>query len=304
MKSFSTPEIPVSSKDEILPVGLFETVRKEMLLRNYSGKTIQSYLSCLRAFVRYISPLHPRKIKNDDIRAYLLHLIENENVAASTVNQVFNALRFLYVELYKMPFVIRNLPRPKKERKLPDVLDQEDVLKIIASVENLKHKTMLLLIYSAGLRVGEVVRLKADDIDSKRKLIHIRQAKGKKDRYTLLSDVVLEILRNYYKAYKPSDYLFEGAEGHSHLSERSIQNVFRRALKIAGIRKPVTVHSLRHSFATHLLENGTDLRYIQKVLGHASSKTTEIYTHVSKKILGKIANPLDQAILRAKSQEK
>lgn len=294
----AAPTVPLTLADDIPTAGFFETVRKEMRLRNYSVKTIQAYISCLRAFVRYISPSHPRTITEDGIRAYLLHLIESENMAPATINQAYNALRFLYVELYKMPFVIRNLPRLKKERKLPDVLDQEDILKIIASVENLKHKTMLLLIYSAGLRVGEVVRLKANDIDSKRKLIHIRQAKGKKDRYTLLSDAALEKLREYYATYKPADFLFEGAEGHGHLSERSIQNVFKRALKIAGITKPVTVHSLRHSFATHLLENGTDLRYIQEVLGHASSKTTEIYTHVSKKSLGKIVNPLDQAILK------
>lgn len=290
--------IPLNVKGGLAPAGLFETIRNEMRLRNYSVHTIQAYTSCLRAFIRYISPSHPRTISEEDIRAYLLHLIESENMAAATVNQVFNALRFLYVELYKMPFIIRNIPRPKKGRKLPDVLDQEDILKIIDAVDNSKHKTMLLLIYSAGLRVGEVVRLKANDIDSKRKLIHIRQAKGKKDRYTLLSDVVLEKLREYYRVYKPSEYLFEGAEGHGHLSERSIQNVFRRALKKAGIYKPVTVHCLRHSFATHLLENGTDLRYIQEVLGHASTRTTEIYTHVSKKSLGKIVNPLDQAILK------
>lgn len=293
----------LNSNAIVAPAGLFEIVRKEMRLRNYSTKTSQAYISCLRHFVHYFTPCHPREIKSNDIREYLLYLIENKNLTASTVNQVFNALRFLYVELYNMPFVIRNLPRPKKERKLPDVLDQEDILKIIASVENLKHKTMLLLIYSAGLRVSEVVRLKVNDIDSKRKLIHIRQSKGKKDRFTLLSEVVLEKLREYYKAYKPSDYLFEGAQGRSHLSERSIQNVFRRALKIAGIRKPVTIHSLRHSFATHLLENGTDLRYIQEVLGHASTKTTEIYTHVRKKSISKIINPLDQALLKTRNKE-
>ena len=277
---------------------LFKIMTQEMQLRNYSPKTIKAYQSRIRDLVQYYAPRHPRELTSNDIRAYLLHLIQEEGLTSSTVNQVINAIRFLYVELYQIPFIIRDIPRPKKERKLPDVLDQEEILKIIASVENLKHKTMLLLIYSAGLRIGEVVRLKANDIDSKRKLIHIRQAKGKKDRYTLLSDVVLEKLREYYRVYRPSEYLFGGAEGHGHLSERSIQNVFRRALKKVGIRKPVTVHCLRHSFATHLLENGTDLRYIQEILGHASTRTTEIYTHVSKKSLGKIINPLDRAIIK------
>ncbi len=280
--------------------GFYETVRREMRLRNYSSKTIKAYLSCLRSFVNYEKPQHPREVSEQDIKRYLLHLIEEKKFAASSVNQVFNALRFLYVDLYKTPFTIGSVPRPKKERKLPDILSQEEVLKIFSVVENLKHKTILMLVYSAGLRVGEVVRLKVEDIDSKRKMIHLRRAKGKKDRYTLLSDVVLEELRAYYKEYQPRDFLFEGQEGRKHIAERSVQHVFHEAVDKTGIRKKVSVHSLRHSFATHLLESGTDLRYIQEVLGHASSKTTEIYTHVSKKSLGKIINPLDEAIRKSK----
>lgn len=160
-------------------VGFYEKVKEELRLRNYSYKTIKSYLSCLRNFVKYIHPKHPRNITNEEIKKYMLHLIDDKKWEASTVNQAFNALRFLYVELYKMPFVISSLPRPKKEKKLPDILSQEDVLKIFSCVENLKHKTLLMLIYSAGLRVGEAVRLKISDIDSKRKLIHLRNAKGR-----------------------------------------------------------------------------------------------------------------------------
>ncbi len=191
-----------------------------------------------------------------------------------------NALRFLYVELYqpagglagKMPFKIGSIPRPKQEKQLPVVLDKAKVLKIFDVVENLKHKTILTLIYSAGLRVGEAVRLRIEDIDSKRKLIYLKGAKGLKDRYTLLSDIVLEKLREYYKEYKPKEYLFEGATGRKHLAEQSVQSVFERAVRASGIRKQVSVHSLRHSFATHLLESGVDLRYIQELLGPASSK--------------------------------
>jgi site-specific recombinase XerD len=223
-------------------------------------------------------------------------LLEEKHKAAATVNQVFNALRFLYVELYKMPFAIGSIPRPRKEKRLPVVLDKSEALRIFDAVENLKHKTILMLIYSAGLRVGEAVRLRIEDVDSTRRLIHLKGAKGKKDRYTLLSDVVLERLREYYKEYKPKEYLFEGAVGRKHLAERSVQSVFERAAKAAGIRKPVSVHSLRHSFATHLLESGVDLRYIQELLGHSSSKTTEVYTHVSQKTLGKIVSPLDSAL--------
>jgi integrase/recombinase XerD len=159
-----------------------------------------------------------------------------------------------------------------------------------------------MLIYSAGLRVGESVNLTINDIDSERKLIHIHAGKGKKDRYTLLSDTALAMLRQYYKAYRPKEFLFEGQGDRAHLSERSIQNVFRRAVKAAGIKKQISIHGLRHSFATHLLESGVDLRYIQELLGHASSKTTEIYTHVSKKSLGKIINPLDQALQQLKTK--
>jgi site-specific recombinase XerD len=276
--------------------GFYLKVREELLLRNYSHKTIKSYSSCLRAFVNYFKPVHPRNISNEQIRKFLLFLIEEKKWQASTINQMFNALRFLYVELYKLPFIIDSIPRPKKQKKLPDILSQEEVINIFNSVDNLKHKTLLMLIYSAGLRVGEAVRIKIGDIDSIRKLIHIRQAKGKKDRYTLLSDTVLEMLRKYYKQYKPKDYLFEGGNGRIHLAERSIQNVFQRAIVNINIKKKVTVHTLRHSFATHLLEAGIDLRYIQELLGHSSSKTTEIYTHVSKKSISEIINPLDKAL--------
>jgi site-specific recombinase XerD len=237
------------------------------------------------------------------MKQYLLYLIEKKKIAASTVNQVFNALRFLYVDLYKMPFRLTDLPRPKKARKLPDILTQEDVLELFSNIENPKHKTIFMLVYSAGLRVGEVVRLKIEDIDSKRKMIHLRNAKGDKDRYTMLSDVALEQLRAYYKEYKPHDYLFEGQEGRNHIAERSVQQVFHDAVKRTGIRKQVSVHSLRHSFATHLLESGTDLRYIQKVLGHASSNTTEIYTHVSQKSIAKIVSPLDTAMMKSETEK-
>jgi integrase/recombinase XerD len=256
----------------------------------------------LRSFTRYFHPRHPRQIEETDIRSYLLYLLEEKRFSAATVNQVFNALRFLYVELYKMPFTIGSLPRPKKEKQLPVVLSQEEVLRVLEAIDNLKHKTILMLIYSAGLRIGEAVRLKIEDVDGERKLIYLKSAKGKKDRYTLLSDVALENLREYFKAYRPKEYLFEGAPGRKHIAERSVQEVFKRAAGMAGIRKHVTVHSLRHSFATHLLESGIDLRYIQEVLGHASSKTTEIYTHVSKQKLGKIINPLDAAMHQLKAK--
>ncbi len=276
--------------------GLFETLRREMKLRNYSHKTIKAYRSCIRSLVRYAAPKHPRDLTNEDLRNYLIHLIEKEEYAASTINQVINALRFLYVDLYKRTMQLGDLPRPKKERTLPEVLSEEEVVRILNAVENLKHKTILMLTYSAGLRVGEVVRIRISDVDEHRKLIHLHKAKGNKDRYTVLSTAFMGTLADYLRDYRPREFLFEGQNGRRHYSERSVQHIFERAANDAGITKTVSVHTLRHSFATHLLEGGTDLRYIQEILGHSSSKTTEIYTHVSKKSIGKIVSPLDRVL--------
>ncbi len=178
------------------------------------------------------------------------------------------------------------------------VLSQEEVAKILSSVDNVKHRAILMLVYSAGLRVGEVVKLKIEDIDSQRMLIHIKGAKGRKDRYTMLSETALKVLREYWEEYRPQKWLFEGAKEGRYLSTRTVQAIFEQAKEKAGIKKDVSVHSLRHSFATYLLEGGTDLLYIQELLGHASSKTTEIYTHVSSKTLSKIKSPLDTMNLK------
>lgn len=279
-------------------IGFFETVRREMRLRNYSFRTIKAYVSCLRSFVRYFHPRHPRKLTEGDIRSYLHYLIDEAHLAPSSVNQGFNALRLLYVDLYKMPFKIGSVPRPMRERKLPDVLSLDEVRDIFFAVRNPKHRLLLMIIYGAGLRVGEAVKLKLEDIDWDRKMIHIRLAKGKKDRFTILSEIVRWGLKEYCIAYRPTGYLFEGQGERPYLSTRSAENIFRSAVEKAGITKKVTPHSLRHSFATHLLEQGVDLRYIQALLGHASSKTTEIYTHVSRKSIGLIESPLDRMFQR------
>ncbi|OYD14748.1 recombinase XerC [candidate division WOR-3 bacterium JGI_Cruoil_03_51_56] len=178
------------------------------------------------------------------------------------------------------------------DRKLPVVLPEHEVLRILSKIINLKHWAIIMLIYSAGLRVSEIVRLKIRDIDGDRKMLWVRGGKGAKNRYTLLSGIALETLRNYYKAYRPKEWLF-GGQRKGHYSRRSVEKIMEHAIKKAGIQKEASVHSLRHSFATHLLENGVDLRYIQELLGHKSSKTTEIYTHVTRKSLLKIKSPLD-----------
>lgn len=273
--------------------GLFEVLTNELRIRNYSPKTIKAYRSCVRSFVKYLSPRHPREATEQDIERYLLFLLDHKELSAASVNQAVNALRFLYVELYKKPLRIAAIPRPKRKRKLPNVLNRGEIHTLLSHVENPKHRTILMLMYSAGLRVGEVVRLRVADIDTERGLIHVRDTKGMRERVTVLSQVALQEIKEYCAIYKPKFFLFGGGIGRKYISERSVQHVFERAKVKAGIQKPVTVHSLRHSFATHLLESGTDLRYIQQLLGHKSIKTTEIYTHVSRRALSRIVSPLD-----------
>ncbi len=276
--------------------GLFETLRREMRLKGYSHKTVKAYQSCIRTLVRHYWPKHPRELSSEDLRSFLLHLLEKEHWKASSVNQMINAMRLLYVDLYKLPFAIGSIPRPKKEKSLPVILSSEEVKRLFDALGNLKHRTMLMLVYSAGLRVGEVVHLKLADIDSQRKMIHIRSGKGKKDRYTLLSDVIIEMLREYWRAYKPKEWLFEGQKEGRAYSVRSAEKVFEQAVVKAGITKQVSIHSLRHAFATHLLEQGTDIRYIQELLGHSSLRTTEVYTHVSKRVMANIRSPIEQIV--------
>lgn len=224
-------------------------------------------------------------------------------MATSTLNIIINALKFYYGEILKKDFIFE-VKRPKKDRKLPVVLNREEIAKILLSITNIKHKAILTLIYSAGLRVGEIIKLKIEDIDTERMLIHIKGSKGRKDRYTLLSQRALEILKEYRKEYRPPKWLFPGQNKERHITTRTVEKVFANACRKAGIKKPVTVHTLRHSFATHLLEGGTDLRYIQELLGHKSSKTTEIYTHVSTKDIGKIRSPLDSLQLKERKNEE
>jgi integrase/recombinase XerD len=216
---------------------LFDVLTQEMRLRNYSSKTIKAYKSCIRSYARHIDPRHPREAIDADIRNYLLHLLTEKKSPASTVNQVFNALRFLYVDLYKRPIIIGSLPRPQRERKLPDVLNESEIKSLFQSVDNLKHRTMLMLAYASGLRVGELVRIRIEDIDGHRGLIHVRDAKGRKDRYTLLPESLRAHLLAYWKQYGlgMNGWLFPGQDSRHHLAERSIQNVLYRSLKLAGI---------------------------------------------------------------------
>jgi integrase/recombinase XerD len=273
-----------------------DMLRRELTIRNYSPKTINTYMSCVRTFENYSMPRPIEDLTADDVRNYLLYQIDVKKRSAGTISQIINSLRFLFVEVCNHPFQLGEIERPKRVRKLPVVLSLGEVRSILEGLGNLKHRVMLMLVYSAGLRVGEVVRLKPEDIDRERKMIHVRSGEGKKDRYTLLSDVVLDVLRQYWKAYKPRTWLFEGQIPGQPYSVRSAEGVFESAAKKAGIEKDVSIHTLRHSFATHLLEQGTDIRFIQELLGHSSVRTTEIYTHVSREQIATLRSPIEQII--------
>ena len=264
---------------------------KDLLIqKRYSKNTQDIYCNYFKEFCVYFKKEDLPNITATQINAYILELIKLKNISISQQNQRINAIKFYYEKILGRDK--QELHRPKKEHKLPKVLSKDEIKKIFDATNNLKHKCILMLIYSAGLRRSELLNLSISNIDSKRMVIIINGAKGKKDRISLLSDNLLQLLRQYYKEYNPKEYLFEGQNGGKY-SATSISNILRKAAKKAGIRKTVTPHMLRHSFATHLLEQGTDLRYTQELLGHGSSKTTEIYTHVSKKAIDKIKNPMD-----------
>lgn len=259
----------------------------------YSENTIKTYIDCFKEFINYFYMKEIDDIQQPEIISYLRYLVEERQISTSYQNQAINAIKFYYEKVLKGPRKVYYIERPRKEKTLPVVLSEEEMKRIIGVISNLKHKCLIMTIYSGGLRISEALNLKIKDIDSRRMLISIKGGKGNKDRVTLLSTRLLQILREYYLLYHPVDYLFVGQMG-GRYSERSVQTILKAACKRAGIRKSVTLHTLRHSFATHLLENGTDIRYIQSLLGHSSPKTTQIYTHITTKGLDQIVNPLDR----------
>lgn len=264
-------------------------------LKAYSRQTKRLYMSHLTRFISFVNK-DLDKVDNNDIKRFLLFLIENGSLSKSYIDQVVSMIRLLYKEVLQRQDMVLSIPRPQCDKKLPSVLSQQEIIGILKATKNEKHKTILFLIYSAGLRVGEVVRLRPEDIDSNRMLIKVSSGKGSKDRYTLLSHLALEQLRRYYRLYKPETWLFESTKPGDHITERTVQRVFENCCSLAKIKKEASVHTLRHSFATHLLESGVDLRYIQELLGHASTKTTEIYTHVTQKNIAEILSPLDKLV--------
>ncbi|MEP6262497.1 MAG: site-specific tyrosine recombinase/integron integrase [Gillisia sp.] len=260
-------------------------------LKRYANNTVKTYVSCFEAFINHYNHIETENINENDIRAYLQKLIQ-EGSSNSYINQAINAIKFYYEVVMEMPNRFYGMERPRVEEKLPKVLSKEEVLSIISHTNNIKHRCVVSLLYSAGLRRNELLNLIPEDIDGKRMTIKVRGGKGNKDRYTILSETLLKELREYYKLWKPRTYLFEGPMG-ARYSPESVAKIVSRAAENAKIKKRVSPHMLRHSFATHLLEAGTDLRYIQVLLGHKSTKTTEIYTHVATNVFFKIKNPLD-----------
>lgn len=264
----------------------------ELLVRKrYSPATIKNYVSQFQAFVSFFQR-SLIDLTESDINQYLKFLIEKKKISASGQNMAINAIKFYFEQVHKQPGRKYIFDRPLKESKLPVVLSEDEVRMLFQNCRNLKHNTMLQLIYSAGLRRSEVIALKLSDIDRGRKLINVRNGKGKKDRITLLSEKVLAIIDRYIEAYSPRCWLFESRD-HGQYSESSLQQVFKKVLANSGINKTASLHTLRHSFATHLLERGTDIRYIQSLLGHNSSRTTERYTHITRKGFENIKSPLD-----------
>lgn len=276
-----------------LPIGYIEKLE----IKRYSDNTISIYGSYMRAFIRYftMNNIAIDTLTTEMINAYILMLIKKKKISASQQNQHINAIKFYYEKVLGHPKEYYKIERPKKSLQLPKVLSENEVIRILRNTNNLKHKAILSTIYSAGLRRSESTNLRIQDILFDNNIIFVRGAKGKKDRTTILSDTVAIVLKRYLQIFKPNYWLFEGPYRRKY-STSSIASMLRHSSIRAGINRNVTPHMLRHSFATHLLEQGVDIRYIQHILGHESSRTTEIYTHISKQSLAKIKSPLDSIV--------
>ncbi len=282
---------------------LRQRMLEELQRRNYSSKTIRLYLRHVAEFAKHFHR-SPDQLGAEDIRQYQLFLIREKKLAWSSYNQIVCALRFFYAKTLKRAFLVQEIPFPRMEQRLPTILSPEEVAKILTVPPHLKTRALLMTIYAAGLRRSEAAHLQVNDIDSARMTITVRQGKGQKDRLVMLSPVLLQTLRQYWRHNKPKQWLFPGENPDQPISDNDVFAVFQNAVRRAGITKKVSPHSLRHSFATHLLESGTDLRTIQILLGHRSLKTTARYLHVSQHHVRATASPLDGLNLTEESSKK
>ncbi len=287
VSGYSGRDIPGTSKIQVLPRGYMEMLEQ----KKYSRNTIKIYASYFRDYMQYFSGRSLEDISKKEINNYILKLIRTKRISDSQQNQRINAIKFYYEKVLGRSREYYDIQRPRKASMLPDVLDKKEIAGMLRVTTNIKHKCVLVMLYSCGLRRSELINMQLNDIDSERMLVKIRQSKGRTDRYVQLDNQVLVLLRKYYHDYKPVKWLIEGSGGGRYSAE-SIVNIVKNAAYKAGVRKRVTPHVLRHSFATHHLEQGTDLRYIQEFLGHKSSKTTERYTHVSKQNFNNFRNPV------------
>jgi len=271
---------------------LREQMQMDLQLRGITPRTQAAYLREVRNLALYFKK-SPEELGEKEIKEYLLYLINDKKLPEGTYRNYYSALKFLYKHTLKREWVMEKILCPKRRQKLPLVLDLSEVEALFAVTQNLKHKAILMITYSSGLRVSEAARLKVDDIDSKRMMVRIQHGKKGKDRYSILSQTALACLRQYWIKYRPKQWLFEGQKKQRPLSTSSIRSIFYAAKKRAGIRKPASVHTLRHSFATHLIEAGTSLHHVQLLLGHRSPTTTTVYLHVSRHNLAQVTSPLD-----------
>ena len=261
-------------------------------------RTQETYLREAENLARYFNR-SPAELGEQELKEYLLHLIKERHLSEGTFRFYVAGLKFLYRTTLKREWPVEKIKHPRAKSKLPVVLDLSEVESLFSVTKNLKHKAMLMITYSSGLRVSETARLKLTDIDSVRMTVRINQGKGGKDRYSILSQTTLEHLRQYWKKYRPTEWLFEGQKKDGHISLSTIQSIFRAVKKRARITKPVSVHTLRHSFATHLIEAGTSLHHVQLLLGHRSPTTTTVYLHVSRLNLSHVVSPLDKVTKQA-----
>jgi site-specific recombinase XerD len=272
----------------------------KLKVRNCSPKTIYNYEQALLRLAKHYNK-SPLAMSSDEIEKYLLHELEVEKLSPATVNLHIGAFKKFFELMAPHRTVMKPIGKVKDVKKLPSVLTSDEIARMVECADNLKHRAMIELVYSSGIRLSECINLRPCDIDGKQMLVHVVRGKGEKERYTIISAHALQTLREYYIKYRPTTYLFEG-HGHTHYGLRSVGKVIDKAAKRAGIIKKVTPHTLRHSFATHLLEQNVNLCTIQKLLGHASIRTTTIYTHVSNATITNIVNPLDIALTKKKKR--
>jgi integrase/recombinase XerD len=272
---------------------LHDRMQEDLLLKAYSPHTQKAYLRCARHFASHYMR-SPEEMGEQEVRDFLFYLVRDRNASPATLDMYVNALKFLYNITLKRPEEVKGISHPKRPKTLPVILSPEEVLRVFAAIRSVKHKAIIATAYAAGLRISEVCGLRIADIDSQRMRIHVRSGKGKKDRYVMLAETLLALLRQYYQKGRPQgDYLFPGQKPQRHISTTTVSRVLQKVIRETGLSKKVTMHTLRHCFATHLLEAGTDIRILQVLLGHSSIRTTLRYTHITDRLVQKLVSPLD-----------